>query len=392
MLDAKTFRLELSVRVVGDGGAKVPLKSQGVQLEAFAGEARVKSYTATTDEQGVAVFEPLTAIPGVRYVPTVTHEGVSSSGAAILPDEDVEKAEMSVFRKTYDDKGLLVTDLMTTVDLWEGFLVFSQTWSLVNTGGAAFDPNGNPNPAYKDGLVLRVPKTAQGVQAQIIKRRGDVSDARVLQEKVLVQESIPPQLPGQDPMRVQIRYSIPLESKNFEYEQPLDFKVESMRVIVATTTQFEKVPRLSLTLDAPGFGEVGPSSLPNMKAGQEFLVARDGKGEPGGTLRFGISGYPVPDPIGAWAAFGAAFLILVGGVWLYRQEVARLEGGSARKVLLRALEQEREELFEDLRDLEESYDQGEVSDRRYDVEAAELRERLALVLRRLAHEERQDAA
>jgi Tfp pilus assembly ATPase PilU len=85
-------------------------------------------------------------------------------------------------------------------------------------------------------------------------------------------------------------------------------------------------------------------------------------------------------------------LILVGGVWLYRQEVARLEGGSARKVLLRALEQEREELFEDLRDLEESYDQGEVSDRRYDVEAAELRERLALVLRRLAHEERQDAA
>ena len=77
--------------------------------------------------------------------------------------------------------------------------------------------------------------------------------------------------------------------------------------------------------------------------------------------------------------------MLLGGAWLL---VIERRGGVARgragvKSLIRALTDEREVLFDALRDLDERYDEGDLSERRYDIEAAKLRERLALVMRRL---------
>lgn len=390
MLNQKTFKLLVKTQQVGANG-KTPLAGATVKLEAFAGEAKVKTYTATSDATGVALFDPLTAIAGVRYVPTVVHGGSSFPGAAIIPsNKEVEETTVEIFEKSYDDSKVRVTDLMTTVDLWEGYLVFTQTWSLVNNGPGAFDPTGAPGKKYADGFPIALPVKAQGVHATVIRGRGSASDARVIENRVVLRDPIPPAIQGQDPLRVQVRYSLPISKQYLEYTQPLEYPIDNMRVIVSKTTRHAKVPRMDLTLVAPGFSEVGAGqNMPSGRSGNDYLVARGRQTKPGDVLSFTVSGYPIPQPTGFYAALAAVIAVFLGGFFLYRKET---EGGTtARRVLIQALEQEREDLFDDLKDLEDSYDDGVVSDVKYDIEAARLRERLALVLRRISQEEKLDA-
>lgn len=389
MLNQKTFTLQVNVRQVGAQGEKAPVKGASVLLEAFAGQAKVKTYNATSDERGVATFGPLTAIQGVRYLPRVTHEGVNFPGAALIPEKEVESLSIDIYGKTYEDSALRVTDLLTFVDLWEGYLVITQMWSLQNGGDKAFDPNGAKGDRYLEGLPLTLPVAAQGVQATIIKD-GSSIQARAINNRVLLDQAVPPSLPGVAPLRVQVRYSIPLESPSVDYEQPTLYPVERAQVAVSLDTRFEKVPTLNVKMDAPGFPEVETSdNVPGMQPGRRFLVARGARLEAGQPLRFSLDGYPIPEPFGVWIMVLAAGLIFLVGGWLYRQETGRAQGRTARTVLLKALHQEREELFEALRDLEDRFDEGELSERRYDMEAAQLRERLALVLRRIQQEEQE---
>ncbi len=388
MPQRKAFKLNVKVNKRGDGGAETPAAGVAVLLDAMAGDMKIRSYNAKTNEQGVATFD-LVGVMGARYVPKVVHEGINFTGQAVTPSQDVHDATIVLFDKTFDDKGLLVTDMMTTVDLWEGYLVFTQMWTFVNTGPTAFDPTGSTDEKYAEGLPIVLPKKAQGINAMVMRGGGVTEQARVFENKVFVTAPVPPMVEGSEPLRVQLRYSMTLKDSFFEYEQPLDYAVEGMRVVVPLQTRFKKHPSLSLTLNAPGFPDIGDGRrMPGMNPNMKFVVARDGTAEPGSKLYFTVDGYPVHDPPGRWIALGLVVLALLGGFMLFARE-SKGKGGQgrgARKLKIRALTDEREDLFDALRDLDERYEDGELSDRRYDIEAARLRERLALVLRRLEQE------
>lgn len=390
MPERKPFTLKIKVKQVQPDGTKAPMADAAVLVDAMAsmggqGTMKVRTYNAKTDAQGVASLD-LVGVVGATYVPKVLHDGVNFTGAAVSPSQEVHEVSIDVFGKTFDDKDLLVTELMTTVDLWEGYLILTQMWTFSNAASVAFDPTGSPDEKYAEGMPIVLPKKAMGINAMVIRGQGVTEQARVVENKVLLEAPIPPMAEGQDPLRVQLRYSMPLKGSHFDYEQQLDYKVEGMRVIVPLQTRYNRHPRLNLTLDAPGFPEVGDGRrMPGMAQNMQFVVARDGHADPGGKLSFSIDGLPAPDTTPRWVALILGVLMLLGGVWLL---VIERRGGVVRgragvKSLIRALTDEREDLFDALRDLDERYDEGDLSERRYDIEAAKLRERLALVMRRL---------
>ncbi|MEO1272860.1 MAG: hypothetical protein AAFX99_32635, partial [Myxococcota bacterium] len=186
---------------------------------------------------------------------------------------------------------------------------------------------------------------------------------------------------NQKPLTLQVQFALPIKSAHLEYRQPMLFPTEGMRVIVARTTKSTRFPELDLELTAPGFQVGDNRDLPGLRQDMKFLVARGGHASPGEVLSFSIDGLPARDRFWAWLAIGVAIGVLLAGFGLWRHEATLLNAGEAQR--RGALAEERESLYGQLADLEDRYDAGEVSDYRYDLESARLRERLALVLHRL---------
>ncbi len=379
----KPFALDVTVGKKGSGDTPEAVSGATVLLEARAGEMVVTKKSAVTGADGVARFEELQSIAGVTYVPTATYEGATFSAVGIVPPSDGsrQKSALSVYGLSTDDSKVRVSQLITAAELWEDQFLITQTWTFVNRDTVAFDPMTAGGEKYNDGLQIRAPSAAKGIHATVIRGRGDVTQARVAEDKIWVRAPVPPDAKGQEPLRVRLQFSLDHITDTLSLEQPILYPVEYSEVIAPLGTRFTKVPTLDLTLTATGH-QVEKSKLRN---GDMGLVASGGKFDEGGALTFELVGFPVfKSPLNDIAAV-LVLLVFIGGIVMYRREVVTRRGGRTEAQLrTQALAGERELLFESLRDLELRYDQGGVSDRAYDIEAASLRERLALVLRRLA--------
>jgi hypothetical protein len=386
----KPFSVTVTVVQVQEGGQKTPVTGATVILEARAGKMVVTKKTATTGEDGVGKFETLQSIKGVIYVPTVAHGGVSFNGLGIVPPEDgsPQSREVVVYGVSGDDSKVVVKELITAVELWEDQFLITQTWSFENRAEVAFDATQAEGEKYNDGLLIRTPSVAKGIHAQVIRGRGDVSEARVVEDKVWVRAPVPPASKGQEPLRVRLQFSIDHNSDTIEFDQPMLYNVEYSEIIVPLGTRFKKIPTLDLEMTAAGFNVAARK----LRSGDNGLVAIDGKHALGSALRFRIEGYPTfRSPISNLTLF-LLLAILVGGAVMYYREVHVRRGGRTQAQQHRvALDVEREVLFDALGELEIRYDEGLVSDRAYDIEAGNLRERLALVLRHLMPAEEDSA-
>lgn len=381
----KPFPLDVSVAKT-ENGKKTPVVGATVLLEARAGEMVVTKKSATTGPDGVAKFATLQSIAGVTYVPTVTHEGASFSTTGVVPPADGGKQtrEIVVYGLSTDDSKVRVSQLITAAELWEDQFLITQTWTFVNRDAVAFDPTKAGGEKYNDGLLIRVPPMAKGIHATVIRGRGDVAQARVVEDKVWVRAPVPPAGDGQEPLRVRLQYSIDHEGDTLELEAPILYEVEYSEVITPLGTRFKKVPTLDLQMTAPGH-KVEQRKL---RSGDPGLVGSGATFKDGDVLRMTIVGFPTfESPFGNFVLVLVLLILIGGGVIFQREVVAKRGGRTEAQLRARALETERESLFEGLRDLEQRYDQGSVSDRAYDIEAASLRERLALVLRRLTNDQ-----
>ena len=385
------FSLDVKVVKNGADGKPAPLAGATVLLEARAGEVVVTKKSATTGVDGVAQFATLQSIAGVTYVPTVTHDGATFSALGVVPPTDGSKQsrELAVYGLSVDDSKVRVSELITAAELWEDQFLITQTWTFVNRDAVAFDPTKAGGEKYLDGLQLRAPTDAKGIHATVIRGRGDVSEARVVEDKIWVRASVPPAAEGQEPLRVRLQFSLDHNTDTLALAQPLLYPVEYSEVIAPLGTRFKKVPTLDLTMTAPGH-KVEQRKL---RSGDPGLVGLEGAFKSGDTLVLTLVGYPTFASPFNNIALVLFFGLLLGGAVLFRRElVTRRAGRSEEQLRRRALQAERENLFESLRDLELRFDTGGVSDRAYDIEAASLRERLALVLRRLTSNDSTDAS
>lgn len=379
------FQLAVRVQKADEAWKRNPVPQQDVLLEIYAGGTMIRTYTAQTGADGVANFDKLTLIPGARFIPVVVADGIRFEGRPIAPTSGSKaEANVNVYEKTYGDEGVVVSDLLTTVDVVEGFLVYNQIWTIANARPRAFDVTHATDPKYSEGLVIQLPTMAEGIEAVVSRGQGAMRDAKVVESRVIVTDPILPATDQDEPLRVQIRYSSKLLDPSLHYSQTIAYPVENMRVITTLTTPYKRTPRLNLSMTAPGFANVGPGRMPGMRDGTEFLIAEGRKAAAGSNLEFTITGFPVHDPVWRWLALVGGLLSVVVGVILFRQDAAsKRDPATLAALKRRALEEEREQLYELLRDLDDRFFNGEVTERAYDIEVASLRERLALVLRRL---------
>lgn len=346
------------------------------------------TFTATTDSQGLATF---TSVPnniaqqGLRLQASTSFNGLSFDSTPYNGTDQL-KLTLPVFDRGEDLSGLRVAQKRIVVEPWEQYMIISQFWTFVLDSEHAVDLNLVSDPALARGLPIRLPIPAEGIhfsgpgQAEIINNF-------VFWNGVL--------RPG-EPITLQIRFSYSARSSTWTYEQTMDYPVDDIQIIAPLHTQYQKIPRLNnLTLLAPGFNvDADPATL-GLRTDTEFLLALGRSVEAGESYAFRLEGLPFKRPIGGWIALFGGFLAMLFLAAYGHREYKFLHNSRGRKQILTALRRQRDALLDELaelhRDAAEAVDDEELL---FEIEEEQtlIRERLGLILRKIAEVEAESAA
>ena len=312
---------DVSVRVVDGAGA--PLAGVPVELLVLPpGEQKpARRLPATTDPQGVAAFEGVTAGPGERIVARASDGDIeySSPPSALLPGL---RLDVRRFHATHDLSGLRILRLETEIDLWEESLIVSQQILLVNRGEQTVDLR-QRTAGRAGALYLPLPSAAKSVNV-----RG--SDTSVHEGRIRFAGVV---RPGEEnALRLAARYHYPVSGDPATLEFPLGLLVEDALTVV---------PRRPTVMGR----DLGGVELRVVAHGQQvFDEQRDRSGRPvwvgrgapeagAKSLRVVIAGVPHRSLAPAVAAVVLATLLLLGGVGL---RVRRAGGAAADRAAERA--------------------------------------------------------
>lgn len=340
----------------------------------------MSSWEATTDADGVAHFDELPDDLNRQQLSlqaSAEYDGIRFDADAVSPSDALDSS-VAVYDRTDQFPGIRVTQKRVLVSPWEGYLIFDQFWTVELDGDQAFDTADSSDPALRRGLPLRLPYQAEGISF------AGPDDHEIIDNIVYWDGVLQPDRP----VTFQIRFSHSVRSSDFTFEQPMQYPVDDLQILASVDTDFQRVSRLDdLTLRAPGFEvgtDPGAAGLPPHTT-RDFIVATGHSVDRGQSYTFRLEGLPFTRPIGSWLAVVggllAAFFIAVYG----RREYTRLRGSDDRDRVLNALHARRDEILDDLAEIEYELDEVEYDDERFDLEREQtlLRQRLALILRKI---------
>jgi hypothetical protein len=329
-----------------------------------------------TDAQGRAQVNDVPASvieQGLRLQASATFGGVSFTSSPVTPSERAW-VEVRVYDKGHDPSKVEVSNLRVIVEPWENYLVFTQYWTLSVTGELAIDTSMIPGPEFERGLPLKLPVKAEGINASGPGRNQIVNNF-VFWNGVLK--------PG-EPINLQIRFSMSANNPTFVYAQEMSYPTRNVELIAPLKTQYRKVPRLDhLEMIAPGFNVSSDAAALGLRTDMEFLVGTGYAVQPGESYRFQLRGLPFEQPRGGWIAIGLGLLAGLFVLLYGRKEKLAFQSRSGASEAIDALLKEREALFEQLTSLEQEWQSEGIDDVAYETQTWLLRERLALVLKKI---------
>jgi hypothetical protein len=351
----------------------------------------VREWTGITNASGTATFSGVdtdTLVEnGLRLDAQVEHGGMTYKSGQVMPANGAV-VEVDVFERSADLDKLFVANLRTLVYVWEEYLGFQQVWTISVRGDKALDTSLLKGRDFENGIPLTLPLKAEGINVVGGRLKTKTVNSTVFIAGVIKPgESIP----------VRIDYSIPVTDTEYTYEQKLDYPAKNVDVGVMLDTGFQQYPRLrDLTMTAPGFEAVEPQrgfGRVFQQFGQrDFLIAKGAQVNAGDSFVVHMEGLPFEEPLGPWIALGLGVAGMLFVFGFGRAEDKRMGGKQTEEQIADLLRQEKEELLEELVALEEDYEEGYATQDEYERESMMLRERLALVMRKLRDLETKKAA
>lgn len=332
---------------------------------------------ATTDEAGIARFR--VADDGARrYVAEVVVEGISFMADDMLQPGRSEEVVVPVFEARDDPSGVVATNLVTLVSLWEGFLVFEQYWSFATDGTYVYRATeGVPNA----GIRVPLPEGARGVHIDRPDETGAVAD----ESGVIYRGPITAQQRGVQGADLVIRFNIPNDASSYRFEQPLSMPVENVTVALPLETRFARHRRLDVQLRVPDCADApqsvvcfpdpgsvgrGPDPFPD----RDRLIVHGGSGAAGASLVFETEGWPVrSDPFKLLSGLGVLAVALIA-VRLFTRRPTQAEGPTRHQ-----LTRERIELLAALAEAQQQYEAGVLSQSEFESADLLIRNRLEAV-------------
>lgn len=347
----------------------------------------VASWQGTTDTAGELVLDVPTG-EGLQAFAQVPGDRSFFSEVPVPLDGDGPfETRIRVDLPAADLSTVVVRNLTTIIEPWEGHLAVTQVWTLATTDGRVFRPADNdPRSA------VRIPFMHGATSLQVL----DPEDGIERRDGFLLYRG--PVLPGaSDPRlmtRVVLRFSVQTRNApSFHLEQPVSMDVHSGSVLLPMTTTFSRHPIIDVRVDAPlCTGDATPCFERRITHDPEGLL-RDGvpvrglsglTASAGDILSLETHGWPSASRWERTAAIIAGILgLLLGLVALFRVRGLGRGGRAARRWQVDALLAQRDALLEEAAHIEAAWGEGELLEAEIRLAREQLREELAILLRRL---------
>ncbi len=373
------------VRVV-DGVSGEPVAGAGVELKASRArgpfEPRepkpAQTWSAEAGAEGRASFENLPGAvleQGLEIYATTRENGLEFKSSRQTPG-DAAELTIEVYPRASDASSVKIQQLRTVVEPWEDYLVITQFWQLTVDDNLAVDTTSLSGEEYDKGLPLELPLDAKGIHASG-PGETETSESTVYWRGLL--------RPGET-VGLRTRFSMSASSPSFVFRHSVDYPADEVQVVLPLESDHEKVGRLSdASIAAPDFEKVSATrQIPGFRSNTDYLFARGNSLEPGESYAAKLTGLPLERPIGPWIALGLGLLGIVLIVALAgRERIDPYRDEQARSAALETLREEREQLLDELANLEEAWQADEIAEVTYETESLRLRERLSLVMRKI---------
>ena len=351
-----------------------------VQLYMFEGDSFVSSRTAETDADGRARFEALPTDAAWVYVTEVQYNDMPF-GSDLRQFED-KNAPLEIMLPVYDG-GATATDIRIDRAHWvlnlstPQRLDVGEIYILSNTGDQVYDGEEGDD---RRVIFLSVPENATNVGVE-----GAELGDRFLVEGNAVVDTMP-MAPG--PRQILIRYGLPIEDGRVELSHPHAYAVDHLNLLV---------PDIGISIEAPGWeeGAAMPSqdgsyrnfTRNNLEPGEEpMAVLSDIRPEmfipdvdhpPAGReivdsqATPGISGQPYFPYLVVLLGIG---VLVVGTIFVVRRQ------HKAEQQSPQIQENQRQNLIQQLADLDDDFETGELSRSDYESKRRMLKAQLIALM------------
>lgn len=382
--------LLVEVRAKGAVGEnyQAPLANERVEFSIIRPPHQViETYLAVTDEQGIARFQVPQGetLQGFARMLKDGKEIFAPTGL-LLDGEGPHELTIQDKPVVTDPSVVFAPRIITIVELWEDYLVFTQIYRLATDQPVVFQAKEGGRDA---GFRIPVPEGATGVRVvQPPNQAESVGDAVMFRGKIL-----PAGEAGEAPTMI-VRYSLKHSNvAKVDWRQEFPFDVENLSLVVPQISQHERHQNLNVLIDVPlcddadrnaqtmCFSHIDESAdSVDMLRGTAVRVAHSGTVKAGGHLEVSTSGWPADPHYARWAAVIAALGGLLLGllVWLRGRPK-----GTGKETELARLEREKEAILKRVDALERELADAAILEMDYEAERERIIGELALVERRI---------
>lgn len=380
----------ISVKVLGVDGEKynAPLAHQQIELSVIRPPHDVvATHVAVTGADGIA---HVNVVPGdtLQGFARLLKDGTETFAPNGVLIEDAGDYELTIQDKAVvqDESVVFAPRVITIVELWEDYIVFTQIFRLATDQPVVFQAAKGGRDA---GLRIPLPDGASGVNVVQPRQSAEsVGDAVMYRGEIL-----PAGEAGEAPTLI-VRYSIKHSNQSkLEWAQNFPFDVENLSLVVPQKSQHERHENLDVAIDVPlcddenrAANEMCFSHIDKSAEGVDMLrgtavrVAHSGNVRAGGQMHVATTGWPADPHLGRWAAGFAAFggLLLAGLMWMRGR--AR---GTHKESEIARLENERNAILKRVDHLEQQLADAAILEMDYEAEKERIIGELALVERRI---------
>lgn len=362
----------------GTAGAQADPADIDLSVFPVVGQTTLTPITVSLQADGTFRVEDLPTDPDRGYGLQATYKGVDYFHPELIDLSETPSASVTVhvYETTEDDSAISVERDHVIIDFGDNRLQVAELYIFRNSGDRAFVGAG-------ETLRFTLPEGAQNVRFDDPRMEGS---AEVLENEVVDTLPVPP-----GSRQVLLSYSVPYEGASTTFQKEIVYPTQSLNVLIADE---------GVDVDAGGL--VAGEPVTALQDRQFLNFTRDTV-PAGGQLQLKLSNLPrggaavsvPPDRSNTLRWFGLGFVALaLVFVMAYPAVRTRLvtedvEGAQASETVLR---RRRQMLLEELADLDDAYEAGEVPEGDYLDIRAEIKADLIDVMRELQRlEEASDA-